>query len=530
MTLRRYRQKRHFERTTEPRAGRPEGGSGRIYVIQKHAARSLHYDLRLELGGVLKSWAVPKGPSLDPSRKRLAVHVEDHPVEYADFEGIIPEGEYGGGTVMVWDRGAWEPEGDPDKAYRKGHLKFRLHGEKLKGSWTLARMNSPSDREGKNWLLIKKKDPEARPGHLSDASDMETRSVLTGRTMKEIASREGISRPGVEDLFAVQGAEPAPMPVRPRPHLAVLTKAPPGGDEWLHEIKYDGYRILCIKKDAALRLITRNNKDWSDKFKEVAGAAASLPLDRFILDGEMVVLGPDGKPDFQALQNILRGETSGRPVYYIFDILYGSGYDLTSVPLLERKRILRKLLEGTSQPLVYGDYIRGDGDRVFDHACRMGLEGIVSKQAGSRYEQRRSRSWEKVKCVKRQEFVIGGYSEPSGSRTGLTERGTAVSARAKRRSIHSLRSFVAVLESKLGLSLVDDAYKHSSRYSLIHHIIRPSPLTGENSPRSSPVAIRTRFGITPLRDTQRFAPRHQRDGSMPALGPAETCRVLQRTT
>ncbi|HEJ83215.1 MAG TPA: ATP-dependent DNA ligase, partial [Desulfobacteraceae bacterium] len=388
MTLRKYRQKRHFERTSEPRAGRPEQGSGRIYVIQKHAARRLHYDLRLELGGVLKSWAVPKGPSFDPSQKRLAVHVEDHPLEYADFEGIIPAGEYGGGTVMVWDRGAWEPEGDPDKAYSKGHLKFRLQGEKLKGSWTLVRMNSPPDQEGKNWLLIKKKDPEARPGHLPDASDRETRSVLTGRTMEEIASGEGISRPGDEGLFAVQGAQPAPMPVRPRPHLAILAKAPPRGNEWLHEIKYDGYRILCIKKNDTLRLITRNHKDWSDKFKEVAGAAASLPFDRFILDGEMVVLRSDGKPDFQALQNILKEETSGRPVYYIFDILYGSGYDLTSVPLLDRKRILQKLLEGAPQPLVYGDYIRGDGDRVFDHACRMGLEGIVSKQAGSQYEQR----------------------------------------------------------------------------------------------------------------------------------------------
>ncbi|HEJ83279.1 MAG TPA: DNA ligase D, partial [Desulfobacteraceae bacterium] len=361
----------------------------------------------------------PKGPSLNPSRKRLAVHVEDHPVEYASFEGTIPQGEYGGGTVMVWDRGAWLPENDPVQEYGKGHLRFRLQGEKLKGAWTLARMNRSPDTQGRNWLLIKKKDPEARQGPLAEASGMEDRSALTGRTMEEIASGRDVSRSGTGDLFEAEGARPAPMPGRPKPHLAVPAREPPEGDGWLHEIKYDGYRILCIKKDSAVRLITRNNQDWSEKFPDVVQAAASLPFEQFILDGEIVVLLPDGKPDFQALQNILKGEKSGRTGYYVFDALFCSGYDLTGVPLVQRKKILQRMLEGVSRPLVYGDYIQGEGERVFAHACRMGMEGIVSKQAESRYEQGRSRTWIKVKCLKRQEFVIGGYSEPSGSRSGF---------------------------------------------------------------------------------------------------------------
>jgi bifunctional non-homologous end joining protein LigD len=416
MPLDKYHEKRNFERTPEPQAEQAAGGPGRLYVIQKHAARRLHYDLRLELQGALKSWAVPKGPSLDPSQKRLAVQVEDHPLEYGFFEGTIPKGEYGGGTVMVWDRGSWEPEGDPVVSYDKGNFKFRLHGEKLKGSWALIRMEGRSNQKGKNWLLIKHKDTQARPGYVVDDQE-EAHSVLTGRTMDGIASGEDSFL--TPDPAAVQGAIRARMPARPGIHLAVPGREPPAGREWLHEIKYDGYRILCLKKGPVVRLITRSGKDWSEKFEEVVQAAGTLPLDQCILDGEIVVLEPDGKPDFQSLQNILRGEKSGRPGYYVFDILYGAGYDLTSVPLLERKTLLRRILQGVSLPLVYGDYIRGSGDLVFEHACRMGLEGIVSKKADSRYEQRRSRSWIKVKCVKRQEFIIAGYTEPSGSRRGF---------------------------------------------------------------------------------------------------------------
>ena len=419
MTLRNYQQKRNFHHTPEPEPGRSRGGPGRTYVIQKHDASRLHYDLRLELGGVLKSWAVPKGPSLDPSRKRLAVQVEDHPVDYAGFEGTIPEEEYGGGTVMVWDRGTWEPEGDPDQGLNKGHLAFRLQGKKLQGGWDLVRMDRASDQEKKNWLLIKKKDAEARRAPPNDASDLDGRSVLTGRTLEEIASGEDPPKFKPGDLFVVHGARKAPMPDPPSPQLAVLAKQPPQGDAWLHEIKYDGYRILCVKDRGEVRLITRNRKDWSDKFPQVARAAAALPPDSFILDGEVVVLRADGTPDFQALQNILKGRTSERAGYYVFDILHGEGRDLTPVPLKERKRILQRLLKNVSPPLVYGDAIQGNGDRVYDQACRMGFEGIVSKRADSPYEPQRSRTWVKVKCVKRQEFVIGGFTEPSGARTGF---------------------------------------------------------------------------------------------------------------
>jgi bifunctional non-homologous end joining protein LigD len=417
MSLEKYQEKRDFRRTPEPRSGRSKGGPGRTYVIQKHAASRLHYDLRLELGGVLKSWAVPKGPSLDPAERRLAVHVEDHPVDYADFEGTIPEEEYGGGTVMVWDRGTWDSEDDPDKALLKGHLEFRLQGEKLQGGWNLVRMHGSSDKEKENWLLIKKKDGEARHDPPKDASDLGDRSVLTGRTLEDIASGEGPA--ASEDLFAVQGARRAPLPDPPRPQLAVLAKEPPRGDAWLHEIKYDGYRILCVKDRGRVRLITRNQKDWSDKFPHVARSAKSLPPDAFILDGEVVVLRSDGTPDFQALQNILKGRTSERPGYYVFDILYGEGRDLTSVPLKERKRILKRLMEDAAPPLVFSDAIQGNGERVYDQACRMGFEGIVSKRADGFYEPRRTRNWVKVKCVKRQEFVIGGFTDPSGARSGF---------------------------------------------------------------------------------------------------------------
>jgi bifunctional non-homologous end joining protein LigD len=435
MALREYRKKRNFRHTPEPRGGEGTFGSGRLYAIQKHAARRLHYDLRLELDGVLKSWAIPKGPSLDPADKRLAVHVEDHPLEYGSFEGIIPEGEYGGGTVMLWDKGQWEPEGDPGKSYRKGRLVFRLSGEKLRGSWILARMGGSED--GENWLLIKKEDGEAKKS--VDIVSTQPHSALTGRTMEEISASEDRVWSGTEgelspassprsprglksEISKMRGARRSEMASDPpRPQLATLVKEAPTGEQWLHEIKYDGYRILCIKRRDHVRLITRNGQDWTDKLTPVARSLSSLPMD-CIFDGEVVVAGPGGKADFQALQNILAGLKTGNLVYYAFDILYCAGHDVTSSPLVERKKLLKKLFESFLAPssLIYGDYIQGDGDRVFEQACRLGTEGIVSKRADSRYEEgRRSRSWVKVKCVKRQEFVIGGYTEPSGSRSGF---------------------------------------------------------------------------------------------------------------
>jgi len=437
MPFREYERKRDFRHTPEPKGAEGAHRSGSLYVVQKHAARRLHYDLRLEMNGVLKSWAIPKGPSLDPTDKRLAVHVEDHPLEYGSFEGIIPEGEYGGGTVMLWDRGRWEPEGDPWSGYEKGRLVFRLLGEKLRGSWTLARMGGKPDAEQRNWLLIKKKDGETRAKKQYDIRTGQPLSVLTGRTMEEIAASEDrAGAAGKGDIFSpksqqilddllselseIPSARRSEMPAVLKPQLATLVKKPPAGDHWLHEVKYDGYRILCIKNEEKVRLITRNGKDWTDKFAAVVRAVALLPVE-CVLDGELVMINTEGKTDFQSLQNILTGKDTGRLVYYAFDMLYCSGYDIRSGPLLERKKILAKIfkISPVSSSLVYGDHIEGEGNRVFEHACGLGMEGIVSKKADSRYVGRRSRTWVKAKCLKRQEFVIGGYTEPSGSRIGF---------------------------------------------------------------------------------------------------------------
>jgi bifunctional non-homologous end joining protein LigD len=410
MVLREYRSKRDFRQTSEPRGADPSDPSGRLYVIQKHAARRLHYDLRLELEGTLKSWAVPKGPSLRSGEKRLAVHVEDHPVEYGSFEGIIPKGEYGGGTVMLWDRGEWEPVGDPREGYRSGKLKFRIHGEKLKGLWTLVRMHGKGGEEDKNWILLKDKDEEAHPSR--DILEERPLSVSTLRSMEEIA--------GAWD--PVEGAVKGTLPQRFTPQLATPSLHPPEGDGWIHEIKYDGYRILCLVKDHKPSLISRNGKDWTQRFRQIADAVSSLPVSNVVLDGEIVVLRPDGTTDFQALQNLLQGIGSGNLVYYLFDLLHYEGYDLTGTPLLRRKELLRRVIENSDQPpspLRYSDHIRGEGPEVFLTACRLSLEGIVSKRVDSRYLQKRSRSWLKIKCFKRQEFVIGGYTEPSGSRKGF---------------------------------------------------------------------------------------------------------------
>ncbi len=441
--LEQYRHKRDFGRTPEPEGQKIGSESGDMYLIQKHAARNLHYDLRLELDGVLKSWAVPKGPSLVPGEKRLAVHVEDHPVEYGAFEGIIPEGEYGGGAVMLWDRGSWEAEADPRTGYRKGRLNFSLHGEKLQGNWTLARMGGSAGAGGKNWLLIKREDDVARGPDDPDILEKESKSVLSGRSIGEIAEdRDRIWRDGEAvssdsdrrgaasekkkqqgesvDPSALKGAKKTKMAEKYNPQLAVLVSEVPEGEEWVHEIKFDGYRMLCLRKGKDARLISRNEKDWTDRFPEIVEAAVRLPLDHAVLDGEIVVLDPEGISAFQALQNRMRGLKGGQLAYYLFDILYCGEYDLTGSALIDRKEFLRRLLgKSPPSPLRYSDHIRGQGQSVYQHACRFALEGVISKRTGSPYKQKRSPSWLKVKCLLRQEFVIGGYSEPSGSRTGF---------------------------------------------------------------------------------------------------------------
>ncbi len=434
MGLDRYGRKRDFQRTPEPKGDVGQSPSGRLYIVQKHAARALHYDLRLELNGVLKSWAVPKGPSLDPSQKRLAVHVEDHPVEYGSFEGIIPEGEYGGGTVQLWDRGEWEPLGDPERDYQRGRLKFRLHGRKLRGAWSLARMGTRDERTD-NWLLIKKKDEESL--HDDEAEpflEINDRSVASGRTLEQIAADRdsvwkdgGAVSPGVEregisaDLSRLKGARRVRQPQKILPQLPKLVDSIPSAEDWLHEVKYDGYRIVCVLKGGSARLWTRNGLDWTERFAVFEQTLSDLPIKDAIFDGEVVVLDSDGISDFQALQNVLKEGGRGRLVYYLFDLVHAQGYDLSRVPLAERKAFLKKILEplGEDSPVRYSDHIRGEGERVFQHACRFSLEGIVSKRSQSPYVQKRSESWVKVKCIRRQEFVIGGYSAPSGSRTAF---------------------------------------------------------------------------------------------------------------
>ena len=424
--LRTYRRKRDFAKTPEPQGG----GDGRpgLYCIQKHAARQLHYDLRLELDGVLVSWAVPKGPSLDPKNKRLAVHVEDHPVEYGGFEGTIPKGEYGGGTVMLWDTGTWVPAGDPRKGLEKGELKFRVEGERLRGSWVLVHTGGRRGREDNEWLLIKERDEEARSGG-PDPWDADDRSVSTGRSMDEIAGGEEPRRRSGRGTAEAAGtprgrkSTAARVPDSVPLSLATLVESPPEGDGWVHEIKYDGYRIAARAGGGDARLFSRNGLDWTERFPEVAAALRTLPASGTWLDGEVVVFDERGVSDFGRLQRHLKDGRAGDLTYVVFDLLFQDGEDLRELPLSERKRRLRWLLGRGGKQLRevvrYGDHIDGQGAAVYEEACLQELEGVVSKRAADKYAGRRTRSWLKSKCARSQEFVIGGFTEPAGSRAGF---------------------------------------------------------------------------------------------------------------
>jgi bifunctional non-homologous end joining protein LigD len=435
-----YRRKRDFASTPEP-AGKVAETSvgGGSFVIQKHAASRLHYDFRLELDGVLKSWAVPKGPSLDPGEKRLAVHVEDHPLEYGDFEGTIPKGQYGGGTVLLWDRGTWEPVGDGADSYRKGKLKFRLHGEKLHGGWNLVRMGGQAAEEDKeHWLLFKENDDEARPGSGEAIVEERPESVASGRDLPAIAAdpdhvwqsnrpaKTGAEASKAEDPGLDPSAVPGARKGRLRaggiaPQLATLVSEPPRGAGWIHEIKLDGYRILCEIRKGKAKLWTRNGKDWSDRFAAVAEAAAALPVETALLDGEVVVLLSDGTTSFQALQNVLSGTGKGELVAFFFDLLHLDGWDLTGAPLLARKRLLATLLAGggSDATLRLSEHVEGQGEHFYRQACGFALEGVIAKRGGQPYRGGRGRDWVKVKCLKRQEFVVVGFTDPEGSRTGF---------------------------------------------------------------------------------------------------------------
>jgi bifunctional non-homologous end joining protein LigD len=461
--LQTYVAKRDFSKTREPRGARAKA-RGNAFVIQKHAARRLHYDFRLELDGVLKSWAVTKGPSLVPGDKRLAVEVEDHPLDYQDFEGTIPQGQYGGGTVLVWDRGVWAPHGDPHKGLAKGKLDFELAGEKLNGVWHLVRMRGRAGEKRNNWLLIKARDAAARERDEPDILEQRPESVLSGRTVEEIAtdkkskvwtsnrsqdggtetpakavkratrakkqtnkeedSRAPASAAAAPDLTSLKKARKAALPDFVEPCRATLEAKPPRGRGWVHEIKFDGYRLQARIDKGKVKLLTRSGLDWTDHFgKRVLAALAGLPVRQALIDGELVVEGEAGASDFAALQAALSEGKTDRFVFYAFDLLYADGYDLREVVLNERKGALRALLSGAEGPLRLSEDFDTEGEIVLENACRLSLEGIVSKRGDAPYRSGRNRDWIKSKCSHRQEFVIAGYVP---STTGANAIGSLV--------------------------------------------------------------------------------------------------------
>ena len=417
MSLRQYKEKRDFRRTPEPH-GRERAREGFSFVVQKHHARRLHYDFRLELEGVLKSWAVPKGPSLDPKVRRLAMHVEDHPVEYAGFEGVIPQGQYGGGNVIVWDRGKWIPIGDPHEGYRAGRLKFRLEGMKLRGGWNLVRIRPrETGSEDKSWLLIKERDEEAST---SDITEERPESVLAESGPPRVwESNRGNGNGKAKHRRKSAAGRKSEMPAVVEPELATLVDRPPEGAEWIHEIKFDGYRVLCRIEGPDLRLTTRHGKDWTTSFPTLCAAARGLKVREALLDGEIVVLDEKGVSSFQALQNALGRGRERDIVYQVFDLLYLDGRDLRSLPLAERKQILAGILAKTSATIRFTEHVEGKGRTFFQHACEFALEGVVSKRRDSPYHSGRTRDWLKIKCLDRQEFVVAGFTDPEGSRSGF---------------------------------------------------------------------------------------------------------------
>jgi bifunctional non-homologous end joining protein LigD len=400
-------------------------------VVQKHDATRLHFDFRLEWDGVLKSWAVTRGPSLDPSEKRLAVRTEDHPLAYGEFEGVIPPKQYGGGTVMLWDRGHWEPENDPEQGLKEGKLSFTLHGERMKGSWALVRMKPRKGEKRENWLLIKHKDEVATAR--GDITKKHAKSVASDRTMNQIAkggrtlkasdledgpkdtapsgrargSGKGTGKAS-DDTRPARKGKKAAMPRWREPELATLVSEAPEGNDWLSELKYDGYRTLIAIAGGKARIFTRNGKDWTDKFPGIAEAAAALDTDGTLIDGEIVAFDGKGRTDFSTLQKAIK--QSGAMSCFVFDLIMEDGREITDLPLVERKERLEKIVGRGEGALVYSDHVRGSAEKVFAEICRSGHEGIVAKRADAPYRSGRGKDWLKVKCTRRQEFVIGGYS------------------------------------------------------------------------------------------------------------------------
>ena len=421
--LARYNAKRDFAKTAEP-AGTLEPGHGNRFIVQKHDASRLHWDFRLEVDGVLKSWAVTRGPSIDPDQKRLAVRTEDHPLSYADFEGTIPQGEYGGGTVMLWDTGTWSPiAGKSAKDIDKGHLHFVLDGERMKGEWILIRLKPRGKEKGENWLLRKVEDAAA--GGADSLVETGLTSVTTGRTMVEIAAgakSKAVPRRKPEPrvtsgapvtLGSGRRRRTASAPTFQEPQLCTLVDAVPSGSQWLHEVKYDGYRALIAVAKGKAKVFTRSGLDWTDKFRAIADAAAKLPVDTALIDGEIVAF-KDGKPDFSTLKNAI--SAGGDMTFFAFDLLQIDGEDLTALANIARKDRLAPLIDGDDARIQYSEHIVGQGEQLFETMCREGYEGVVSKRADAPYRGKRSRDWLKIKCTRRQEFVIVGWTESGKSR------------------------------------------------------------------------------------------------------------------
>lgn len=423
MTLKEYKSKRKFEKTPEPKPELRHEGDHLVFVVHKHAARTLHYDLRLEMEGVLKSWAVPKGPSMDPSMKRLAVMVEDHPFDYKEFEGVIPEGNYGAGGVIVWDRGFYHhpSAGDRDESekllldgLRHGNIKLILHGEKLHGEFALVKTGMGE----KSWLLLKKKDRYATKGDiLSD-----NRSVVSDNTLEEISEGKSLKKEKIDQVRlreAMESEELKDAPVNPMPHrikpmLATLVRESFDHPDWIFEVKWDGYRAVAEIRDGDVSLYSRNLLSLNRKFSPVADALSKLRFEG-VLDGEIVAVDDEGRPDFQMLQNYQK-TGSGHLIYCVFDLLYFQGHDLTNLPLIKRKELLKKILP--SNPKIrFSDHVSQDGVLFFNAAREKGLEGVVAKHSQSVYQAgRRSSRWRKVKTRLTQEAVIAGFTEPRGGR------------------------------------------------------------------------------------------------------------------
>ncbi|WP_306393823.1 DNA ligase D [Telluria beijingensis] len=434
--LKTYKAKRNFSITSEPAEGGTPGVDALTFVIQKHWASRLHYDFRLELDGTMKSWAVPKGPSYDTHDKRMAVHVEDHPISYSDFEGTIPAKQYGAGKVIIWDKGTWEPLEDPHKGFAKGSIKFEMHGHKMHGRWTLVRMKTRGNEKQEAWLLIKEKDEYARSSEefslVDEMPDSVKQLPMPKRVERKIEAlreeeQEGKKAPAPKKRAAAKKAAPKPatgkvaLPEKFSPELATLVDAPPPDPEkWVFEVKFDGYRMLARIEGGEARLITRNANDWTDKLLPLKRELERMKLPDGWYDGEIVVHDEHGKPDFGKLQLAFDGKQADAIEFFLFDVPYFDGHDLRELPLVERRGLLEQLLaKKKSKRVRFSAEFGSNPDELVVAACKIGLEGVIGKRRDSRYVSRRSPEWIKLKCGLRQEFVIGGFTDPKGSRTGI---------------------------------------------------------------------------------------------------------------